>query len=134
MRKVVCSLVLLLLGSVGPAMAANCVVELSGSYRCDDGTVLKPGSGGSLRAERGGAQGTTLLPDGTGGFRGEGQQLRPNGYGGLSTESEAAGRRAAQFPGVPDQASGLRVGNSGYAAPLPNRDCRQDAFGGFRCR
>lgn len=127
------------IGSVAPVAAQTCSVELSGSYRCSDGSVLKPNGQGGFQA----SNGATLSPDGSGGFRSQsGLALRPNGYGGLSVEGATAstgGSYGAPLrpsgPRTPDPTSGLRAGSSGgYAFPQAGRDCRTDSFGGFRCR
>jgi hypothetical protein len=130
---------LLALGVAASAAAQTCSVELSGSYRCSDGTVLKPNGQGGFQANNG----ATLSPDGSGGFRSQGGlSLRPNGYGGLSVESGGAttgGSYGAPLrpagPQTPDPGSGLRSGAyGGYAFPQSGRDCRADGFGGYRCR
>lgn len=127
-------------GLIAPAGAVTCSVELSGSYRCDDGTTLKPDGQGGFRA----SNGTVLKPDGTGSFRSpNGLMLRQNGYGGLNYDSGVRATTGGSYgnplqPSLnqgPDYASSRRVGaGGGYASPLPNRDCRPDAFGGYRCK
>jgi len=123
-----------------PVAAQTCSVELSGSYRCTDGTVLKPNSQGGFST----TGGASLTPDGSGGFRGQdGMSLRPNGYGGLSIEGSSTTTTGGSYgaplrpagPRTPDVNSGVRAGaGGGFTSPQAGRDCRPDAFGGFRCR
>jgi hypothetical protein len=83
-------------------------------------------------------------PDGSGGFRGtDGTSFKQNGLGGLTMENGAAATTGGSYGAAlrpstqqgPDYASSRRVGSSGgYAAPLANKECRTDSFGGYRCR
>jgi hypothetical protein len=139
MRLIVLPLACALLAAA-PAAAQSCSVELSGSFRCDNGVVLKANGLGGLKTDGG----MNLSPDGSGGYRSQdGMSLRPNGLGGLTAEGGVAATTGGSYgaplrPSLqqgPDLASSRRVGaGGGYAAPLANRDCRADSFGGYRCR
>jgi hypothetical protein len=128
-------------GMVTAAAAQSCSVQLNGGFRCDNGAVLTPNGLGGFKTQ----SGTVLSPDGAGGFRGtDGTVLTPNGLGGLTGTAGAAAATTGGSYGAPlrpnlqqgpDRASGSRVGaGGGYTAPLANKDCRPDAFGGYRCR
>jgi hypothetical protein len=132
---------MLALSVAASAAAQSCSVQLNGGFRCDNGAVLTPNGLGGFKTQ----SGTVLSPDGAGGFRGtDGTVLTPNGLGGLTGNAGGAAPTTGGSYGAPlrpnlqqgpDYASGRRVGSGGgYAAPVPNRDCRADSFGGYRCR
>ena len=131
---------ILVVGVSAPALAGSCSVELSGNFRCDDGTTLKSNGLGGFTS----SNGATLSPDGSGGFRSQdgSTALKQNGYGGLTNEGGGNGLSGGSYGGplqtrLPqgsDLGAGRRVGVYGFAQPQANRDCRSDAFGGYRCR
>jgi len=128
-----------LVGRAGPAAAGTCVVELSGAFRCDDGTTFKPNGQGGLKTDKG----QTMAPDGSGGYRApDGSTLKPDGNGGLRREQTEIATTGGSFgaplqphpSGIPDLNTSRHVDRFGQAQPTPGRDCRADSFAGFRCK